>query len=172
MALVAADVTVLSGLARGIDSEAHRASLEADGRTVAVMGTGIRQVYPTENAELAEQIVSSGGALVSQFWPDAPPTSYSFPRRNVVTSGMGQGTVVVEATATSGAKMQARFALEHGKLVFLPTRLVEEREWARRYVARGAIVVNSAADIVALLQTPQAIRARTDERLQLALALD
>src|SRR5690606_11165068 len=110
-------VTVLSGLARGIDTAAHRAALDGGGRTVAGMGTGINRRYPAENSELADEIERQG-ALVSQFWPDAPPTRKSFPMRNVVMSGMALGTVVVEASSTSGAKMQARLALEHGKLVF------------------------------------------------------
>ena len=117
-------VTVLSGLAIGIDTAAHRAALDAGGRTVAVMGTGIEQIYPKDNRSLAERILAEGGALVSQFWPDAPPTRWSFPMRNVVMSGMAIGTVVVEATSTSGAKMQARLALEHGKRVFLVESLV------------------------------------------------
>jgi DNA processing protein len=73
------------------------------------------------------------GALVSQFWPDAPPTKYSFPMRNVVMSGMAIGTVVVEASNTSGARMQARLALEHGKRLFLVESLVLRESWARRY---------------------------------------
>ena len=89
-ALAEQGVTVLSGLARGIDTAAHEATLKAGGRTVAVMGTGIRKVYPAGNTELAERIAENG-ALVSQFWPDAPPTSYNFPRRNVVTSGPRAG---------------------------------------------------------------------------------
>ena len=125
--LVGADVTVLSGLARGVDTVAHQACLDAGGRTIAVLGSGIRRVYPAENRTLAEQITGHG-AVVSQFWPDASPTSYTFPRRNVVTSGMSQGTVVIEASATSGAKMQARLAIEHGKQVFLLHSLVAERE--------------------------------------------
>lgn len=169
--LTAAGVTVLSGLARGIDTAAHLATLEAGGRTIAVMGTGIRTVYPTENAELAERIASTG-ALVSQFWPDSPPTSYSFPRRNIVMSGMGQGTVVVEASATSGAKLQARYALEHGKRVFLLSSLVRQRPWARKYLERpGAVEVREVDDIVRLLQTPDAVQARSDQRRQLTLAL-
>jgi DNA processing protein len=168
--LVEAGVTVLSGLARGIDTAAHEAALEAGGRTIAVMGTGIRLVYPPENAALAERIASTG-ALVSQFWPDGPPTTYSFPRRNITMSGMGQGTVVVEASATSGAKMQARYALEHGKKVFLLSSLVRERQWARKYLERGAIEVRSVDDIVRLLQSPAAVQARSDQRRQLTLAL-
>ena len=169
-ALTQAGVTVLSGLARGIDTAAHEATLEAGGRTIAVMGTGIRRVYPEENRGLAERIADNG-ALVSQFWPDGPPTTYSFPRRNVVMSGMGQGTVVVEASATSGAKMQARIALEHGKRVFLLPSLVKEREWARRYLDKGAVEVGSADDILRLLQSPEVLQARTEQRRQLTLTL-
>jgi DNA processing protein len=170
--LAEAGVTVLSGLARGIDTAAHEAALAAGGRTIAVVGTGIWRTYPPENAGLADRIAETG-AVVSQFWPDTPPTSYSFPRRNVVMSGMGQGTAVVEATATSGAKMQARIALAHGKRVFLPTRLLGQSEWARRYLERGrsSIEVRSVDDIVALLRTAQAIQAQSDQRRQLTLAL-
>jgi DNA processing protein len=165
-----AGVTVLSGLARGIDTAAHEATLAAGGRTIAVMGTGIRTIYPRENAELAERIAITG-ALVSQFWPDSPPTSYSFPRRNIVMSGMGQGTVVVEASATSGAKLQARYALEHGKRVFLLSSLVRQRPWARRYLERGAVEVHDVDDIVRLLQTADAVQERSEQRRQLTLAL-
>jgi len=148
--LAQARVIVLSGLARGIDTAAQAATIEAGGRTVAVMGTGIlAPVYPAENGELAERIVGTGGAIVSQFWPQAPPRKANFPRRNVVMSGMSAGTVVVEAAATSGAKMQARLALEHGKHLFLPQPLVASQDWARRYAARpGVTVVGDLADIL------------------------
>jgi DNA processing protein len=168
--LVGAGVTVLSGLARGIDTAAHVAALEAGGRTISVMGTGIRSVYPPENVDLAESIAESG-ALVSQFWPDSPPRTDTFPRRNIVMSGMGQGTVVVEATATSGAKMQARYALEHGKRVFLLSSLVRDRPWARGYLERGAVEVGDVDDIVRLLQSPEAVLARSDQRRQLSMTL-
>ena len=168
--LASSGVTVLSGLARGIDTAAHLATLEAGGRTIAVMGTGIRTIYPPENRELAERIVTTG-ALVSQFWPDSPPRTDTFPRRNIVMSGMGQGTVVVEASATSGAKMQARYALEHGKRVFLLSSLVRSRPWARKYLERGAIEVADVDDIIRLLQSPEAVQARSDQRRQLSMAL-
>jgi DNA processing protein len=170
--LAEAGVTVVSGLALGIDTAAHEAALAAGGRTIAVVGTGIWRNYPAENAGLADRIAQAG-AVVSQFWPDMPPTSYTFPRRNVVMSGMGQGTAVVEASATSGAKMQARIALAHGKRVFLPTRLLRQSEWARRYLERGrsSIEVQSVDDIVALLRTAGAIQAQSDQRRQLTLTL-
>jgi DNA processing protein len=148
--LARAGVTVLSGLARGIDTAAHAATLEAGGRTVAVIGTGIlAPVYPPENRDLARRIVDDGGAVVSQFWPEAPPRKANFPRRNVVMSGMAAGTVVVEAGATSGAKMQARLALEHGKRLFLPEALVASQEWASKYATRpGVTVVGDLSDIL------------------------
>jgi len=142
-------VTVVSGLAKGIDTAAHEGALAAGGRTIAVVGTGIRLVYPRENAALAERIVKSGGALVSQFWPDSPPTRYRFPMRNRTMSGLALGTVVVEASHTSGARMQARIALEHGKRVFLVRGLVTDEPWAKRYRNHaGASEVSSVDDVL------------------------
>jgi DNA processing protein len=169
--LVDAGVTVMSGLARGIDTAAHESCLAAGGRTVAVVGTGILRTYPPENKGLADRIAGSG-AVVSQFWPDTPPTTYSFPRRNITMSGIAQGTVVIEASATSGAKLQARRALEHGRRLFLPAELVRQYEWAQRYVERpGAIEVRSVDDIVSLLQSPESIQVRSEGRRQLTLSL-
>jgi DNA processing protein len=135
-----------------------------------VIGTGILRTYPAENAELAERILERG-AIVSQFWPEQAPTSYTFPRRNVVTSGMSQGTVVIEASSTSGAKMQARLALEHGKQVFLVRTLVTDQPWARRYLERGAIEVADVADIVERLRSWKSMEALSEGRQQLALGL-
>lgn len=134
-ALAERGVTVISGMAAGIDTEAHTATLDAGGRTIAIMGTGIDRVYPKENAALAARIVESG-ALLSQFWPGASPRRSNFPLRNVVTSGVAVGSIVIEASATSGAKMQARLALEHGKRLFLVECLVLQEEWAQRYRSR------------------------------------
>jgi DNA processing protein len=152
-------ITVLSGLARGIDTAAHEGALAAGGRTIAVMGAGITyKIYPPENTDLAERVQASG-ALVSQFWPDAPPRGTNFPMRNVAMSGMAVGTVVVEAGPTSGAKMQARLALEHGKRVFLLESLVMRQPWARRYREHPGVTVVKAADkiadlVEALVRTP------------------
>jgi DNA processing protein len=145
--LVAAGYTVISGLADGVDTAAHRAALEHGGRTVAVIGTGLRRAYPAKNASL-QQRIADDAAVVSQFWPDAPPTRTSFPMRNVVMSGLARATVVVEASHTSGARMQARFALEHGRLLFLIDSLLEH-EWAQQYAERpGAYVVQTADEVV------------------------
>jgi DNA processing protein len=145
--LVDAGVTVVSGLAQGIDGQAHETTLELGGRTVAVVGTGLRRTYPAAHAELTERIAENA-AVVSQFWPDAPPTKTSFPMRNVTMSGFALATVVIEAAARSGAKMQARFALEHGRRVFLHRALLEHA-WARDYADRpGTTVVDAAEDVV------------------------
>ncbi len=169
--LVAEGVTVISGLAKGIDTAAHSAVLDAGGRTIAVVGTGILQVYPKENAELAEQIVERG-AVVSQFWPSAPPTRFSFPMRNEVMSGISQGTAVIEANSTSGAKMQARLALEQGKRAFLMASLVTSEPWAKGYLEkRGAIEVNSVDDVVKWLRSPEQVEMQSSQRSQLALEL-
>jgi DNA processing protein len=150
-ALAEAGVTVVSGLARGLDTDAHTGALAAGGRTIAVLGSGIRHVYPPENTDLALRIGRSG-AVVSQFWPDAPPSRTSFPRRNVVTSGIALGTVVVEAAATSGARMQARLAREHGRPVFLVESLVRSEPWASTLVDEGgATVVGGADDLLSAL---------------------
>lgn len=168
--LVERGVTVVSGLAMGIDTAAHTATLERGGRTVAVMGTGIRQVYPAENKALAERIVDSGGLLVSQFWPDQFPARYTFPRRNVVMSGISQGSVVIEANATSGAKMQARLALEHHRKVFLLRSLVEDYEWAGKYSRRaGALVVDSVDDVIKELRPAERGSKFVDRSVQLEL---
>ncbi len=164
-------VTVISGLARGIDSAAHRAALDSGGRTIAVFGTGITKCYPSENRDLAEEIIRSG-ALVSQFWPTRSPGRDTFPRRNVVTSGLSQGTVVIEASSTSGAKMQARLALEHGKKVFLLKSLVTDQKWAQTYVQkRGAIEVSDVEEVIRHLATPDKVRRASEQRQQLTLSL-
>ncbi|MDP9295049.1 MAG: DNA-protecting protein DprA [Actinomycetota bacterium] len=145
--LVDARYTVVSGLADGIDTAAHLGALESGGRTVAVIGTGLRRAYPAGNADLQERI-GGGAAVVSQFWPDAPPTKTSFPMRNVVMSGLARATVVIEASHTSGARMQARFALEHGRPVFLLESLLEH-QWAQDYAERaGTYVVRTASEVV------------------------
>lgn len=168
--LAAEQVTVVSGLARGIDTAAHEACLDAGGRTIAVIGTGIRRTYPPENADLASRIATTG-ALVSQFWPDSPPRTDTFPRRNVTMSGIGQGTIVVEASATSGAKMQARVALEHGKQAFLLASLADGQEWARRYLERGAVRVDDLEAVMKRLRSVEAIDQQSQQRRQLTLAL-
>jgi DNA processing protein len=145
--LVGAGYTVVSGLAEGIDTAAHRAALDAGGRTVAVIGTGLRRTYPKKNVDLQHRLARES-AVLSQFWPDQPPTRRSFPMRNVVMSGFAQATVVVEASDTRGARMQARFALGHNRPVFLLRSLLEHG-WAQECAGRpGATVVDSGAEVL------------------------
>ncbi|MFF7330405.1 DNA-processing protein DprA [Streptomyces sp. NPDC008150] len=139
-------VTVVSGLAAGIDTAAHRSALAVGGRTVAVIGTGLRRTYPAQNTRLQQEIAERG-LLISQFWPDAPPSKVSFPLRNAVMSGYSLATVVVEAAYRSGARMQARLALEHGRRVFLMRSLMTH-EWAREYAARPNTTVVDGPDDV------------------------
>ncbi|WP_183068938.1 DNA-processing protein DprA [Streptomyces sp. gCLA4] len=170
--LVEHDVVVYSGLAKGIDTAAHTATLDAGGRTVAVMGTGIAaKIYPAQNKGLAARIVEEGGALLSQFWPTSAPATWTFPRRNVVTSGSTMGSIVIEASATSGAKMQARIANEHGKHVFLLHSLATSEPWAAKMLEDGkAVEVNELDDVLALLGSAQRVQKAAQQRLQLALA--
>jgi len=149
-------ITVISGLAAGIDAAAHAAALRAGGRTSAVLGTGINKVYPAAHADLAKAIVSSAGALVSQFLPDQPPTKWTFPKRNVVMSGLSFATVVIEASWTSGARVQATEALRHGRTVYLLQSLVDSHAWAQKYVSEGyhgvrAIALTSVEQLIANL---------------------
>jgi DNA processing protein len=146
-ALAQEGYTVVSGLAAGIDTAAHTAAFADGGRTLAVIGTGLDRSYPPQNAALQRRIASEC-AVVSQFWPDAPPSRRSFPMRNAVMSGLTLGTVVAEATHTSGSRMQARLALAHGRPVFLLSSLLAQ-PWARECAARpGAHVVDTPAEIM------------------------
>jgi DNA processing protein len=149
--LVERGYSVNSGLATGIDTAAHRAALGSGGRTVAVIGTGLLHAYPPQNAGLQRQIAEDC-AVVSQFWPDAPPSRRSFPMRNAVMSGMSLGTVIVEAGHTSGARIQARLALAQGRPVFLLEPLLEQ-DWAVELATRaGAHVVKTPDEIVATIE--------------------
>jgi DNA processing protein len=149
--LSGAGLTVVSGLAEGIDTAAHRATMDAGGRTFAVIGTGLHRAYPAQNAELQRRLAEET-AVISQFWPDSPPTKRTFPMRNVVMSGIALATAVIEASDTSGARMQARFALDHGRPVFLLSRLLEH-QWARDYADRpGTFVVESPDEILARVE--------------------
>lgn len=149
--LVEFGYTVVSGLAAGIDTAAHTAALASQGRTVAVLGTGLRRCYPPQNALLQERIARAG-AVISHLWPDDPPSRRSFPDRNAVMSGVTRATVIVEASPTSGARLQARLAQAHGRPVFLRRSLLEQ-EWARNLASRpGGHVFTSASEITACLE--------------------
>jgi DNA processing protein len=142
-------VTVVSGLARGIDTAAHRGALAAGGRTIAVLGTGVDVVYPPENVALAAEIVRHG-ALVSQFPPGTPPTPWNFPIRNAVIAGLSLGVVVVEAAEKSGALITARLAADLGREVFaIPGRITDAvSRGAHGLLQDGAKLVQQWTDVV------------------------
>ncbi len=137
--LVDQDFAVASGLAAGIDRAAHTAALDRGGHTIAVIGTGVRHSYPPENIEL-QRAIAAHGAVISPFWPDARASRQTFPVRNGVMSGLSLASVIVEAGVTSGARIQARLALAHGRLVFLADELLTQA-WARSLAARPAVHV-------------------------------
>jgi DNA processing protein len=166
-ALVSAGVTVVSGLAAGIDTAAHHAALDAGGRTVAVLGTGINHVHPAANRELQERIAGEG-LVLSQFWPDAAANKKSFPLRNATMSGYGRATIVVEAGETSGARIQARVGVEHGRAVILRDHVVRENDWAKALQSRPGVYVVSGVDEV--LGVVAALRPDLDDVLSNVLA--
>jgi DNA processing protein len=147
-----ADVTVVSGLARGIDGEAHRGALAAGAPTVAVLGCGIDVDYPARHAELARRIAATG-AIVSEYPPGTEPAPWRFPARNRIVAGLAQATVVVEARERSGALITADFALELGREVFaVPGEITASLSTgANRLIRQGAAPLLSADDVLEAL---------------------
>ena len=139
------NITVVSGLAAGIDTVAHTAALDAGGRTVAGIGTGIAQTYPRDNATLQERIADSG-LVLSQFWPTSSPTRVSFPIRNAVMSGYGRASVVVEAGEHSGTRTQGRLAVAHGRAVVLSEAVAVGTKWGRDLASRPGVTVAESAE--------------------------
>ena len=142
-------ITIVSGLARGIDSAAHRGALAASGRTIAVLGTGIDTIYPPENEKLAAEIVKNG-ALVSEFPLGTPPNASNFPARNRIISGISVGVVVVEAGAKSGSLITARIAAEQGRSVFaVPGEIgAAGSKGTNHLIRQGATLIESVDDIL------------------------
>ena len=154
--LVQNRVTLVSGLARGIDSIAHKAALDAGGRTLAVLGSGVDHIYPAEHRKLAEAIIENG-ALISDYPLGTRPEASNFPARNRIISGLSLGVVVVEAGVKSGALITADFALDHGREVFaVPGSILSPASvGCNRLLRDGAGIVTEIADILETLHLDQ-----------------
>jgi DNA processing protein len=171
--LASRGLTIVSGLARGIDSAAHRGALKASGATIAVLGCGVDRIYPPENARLYQQILEDN-AIVSEFPPGTRPMPGHFPGRNRIISGLSRGVLIVEAADQSGSLITGDFALEQGRELFAVPGMVRATtsSGTNRLIKQGAQVVTEAADILENLwpQLPSAAQAK--ESANLAAQLD
>ena len=140
---------IVSGMARGIDAQAHKGALFAKGYTIAVLGSGLRNVYPKEHLKLFEEIAENG-CVISEFPPETPPFKNNFPARNRIISGFSQGLLVVEASEKSGAMITVNFALEEGRSVYaIPGNINSEKSYGCNFlIKQGALCVTSYADIL------------------------
>lgn len=151
--LASRGITIVSGLARGIDTAAHRGAIRGQGRTIAVMGTGIDSVYPKENNGMVREILASGGCLVSQFPLGTPPIKENFPYRNRIISGLSLGVLIVEASERSGSLITARLAAEQNREVMaVPGNITSGNSFGTNYLIKsGAKLVQQWQDVVAEL---------------------
>jgi len=151
--LAARGITIVSGLARGIDTSAHRGAIEAKGRTIGVLGTGLDSIYPKENTRLAEEILDKGGALFTQFPLGTPPLKDNFPYRNRIISGLSLGVLIVEASERSGSLITARLAMEQNREVMaVPGNITSGNSFGTNYLIKaGAKLVQQWQDVVAEL---------------------
>ncbi len=163
-ALAELGITIVSGMARGIDTASHRGCLKARGSTVAVMGCGLSQIYPPENKQLFKEIAQSG-AIISEFPMEMQPLGFNFPRRNRIISGLSLGVIVVEASLKSGALVTAQFALEQGREVFAVPGHVDHPNSAgvHSLIKQGAKLVNCIDDVLEELK-PQFEFHREEEK--------
>lgn len=148
------NITIISGLALGIDTFAHRAALESPtGRTIAVLGCGLDQIYPSSNKQLAAQIINNRGAIISEYPLGTPALKYNFPVRNRIIAGLSLGVLVVEATLKSGTFLTAKSALEYNREVFaVPGSIFSfNSEGANNLIKMGASIVTNADDVLAEL---------------------
>jgi DNA processing protein len=164
--LAAKGFTVVSGLARGIDGEAHQGALDAHGKTLAVLGCGVDVIYPAEHRKLAEAIIAGGGALISELPIGTQPLAENFPTRNRILSGLCLGVVIVEAAEKSGSLITARMALEQDRQVFaVPgSPLSGKTRGSNRLLKEGAKLVECVEDVIEELAPQMIGRPRVAER--------
>jgi len=149
-------ISVVSGLAFGIDATAHRGNIEGGAPTVAVLGSGVDEVYPSSNRPLARRILETGGALLSEYPPGASPHKWSFPARNRIIAGLARGVLIVEAPQKSGARITARFAVDYNRDLWVASAGVAaegdrsrfDRRGSTKLAAEGAQIIHDASDIL------------------------
>jgi DNA processing protein len=158
-------IAIISGMARGIDTAAHRGALQVNGKTIAVFGCGVDMVYPSENRKLYEEIAQSG-LLLSEFPLGAPAFPQNFPIRNRIVSGMSSGVLIVEGAQYSGSAITARLAMDQGREVFsVPGNITSKLSWAPNLLIRqGAKLVMDAQDILSELAPDERYRLQTVEK--------
>lgn len=152
--LAKSGITIVSGLALGIDSIAHQAALDGGGTTVAVLGHGLDKIYPASHSRLAEAIVKSNGALISEYKDGTPPLKHHFPARNRIISGLSLMTLVTEADAKSGSLITANYALEQNRAIAaIPGPITSLRSAGpNNLIKNGAIAITSAVDVLTALE--------------------
>lgn len=168
--LVERGLTVVAGLAKGIDTFAHQTALNDGGRTVAFIGTGIDRQYPAENRDLQHEI-EERGLVLSQFWPGAQPTKQSFPMRNALMSGYGVATIIADAGEHSGTRAQARQAQRHGRPIIINRMVLDKAQWARDLENRpGVYIVDDVVGASRALDRIFYVNDNVDDLIEAVLA--
>jgi DNA processing protein len=160
--LVQNNLVIVSGLAKGVDSLAHQITLESNGRTIAVLGSGLakKNIYPFENQNLAQKIIEQNGLLISEYPPEITPQKYFFPYRNRIISGLTLGTLIIEAPEKSGALITARYALEQGREIFAVPGNIHNLNsvGCNNLIKMGGKLVNDASDILDALNFVRTVK--------------
>ncbi|MGN1269561.1 MAG: DNA-processing protein DprA [Clostridia bacterium] len=143
-------IIIISGLAKGIDTYAHLGAVKAQGKTIAVLGSGVAHIYPEENKNLCKEIIKTGGAIITEYEKEMKPLKMNFPIRNRIISGLSNGVLVVEAKQRSGTLITVDYALEQGKDVFvIPGNITNQNSYGtNELIKQGAIPVTNVKDIL------------------------